>query len=111
MDSLAPQPAPTLAPVTLTSSYPGCRGDAAVRLTPDGPTGRLAIEFGAITYSYQWLSCSLAGAQCRPIDSAAEQTYVPGRSDRGHGLAVTVTARVGSVAASATCAPTLPVAR
>ena len=58
-------------------------------------------------YSYQWLSCDSAGANCTPIAGATSQTYTPIGDDVGHTLAVAeIATNAGGDGAPATSGPT-----
>jgi Subtilase family len=59
-------------------------------------------------YTYQWLRCDEAGANCVPIAGAASQVYVLGSADVGHTVEVKETAinAGGPSIAAATSAPT-----
>lgn len=45
-----------------------------------------------ITFTYQWLRCDTAGANCSPISNATNNTYVLANEDVGHTIRVAVTA-------------------
>jgi len=46
----------------------------------------------SLTYSYQWLRCSLAGTECSDVDGATTSTYTVGSGDLGASVRVRVTA-------------------
>ena len=59
------------------------------------------------SYTYQWLRCDNAGANCTTITGAKAQTYVPVAADVGHTLKVQETAsNAGGAGAPATSAAT-----
>lgn len=62
-----------------------------------------------VSFSYQWLRCDAAGANCAPIPGALQETYLPSVLDVGHALAVSVTAQAQAGAATATSPATLAV--
>ena len=59
-----------------------------------------------ISFSYQWLRCSVGGGSCEEIAGANTSTYTLGVSDLASNLAVVVTASNAQGAASATSAET-----
>jgi hypothetical protein len=72
-------------------------------ITPPAVTGTLARGStltadrgrwagGPSSFTYQWNRCDAAGANCTTIAGAVSQTYVPGTTDAGARLTVTVTA-------------------
>jgi len=63
-----------------------------------------------VAFTYQWASCDGVGANCVPISGATLETYTPSANDVGHTIVVTVTATSKSLAATASSAPTTPVA-
>lgn len=58
--------------------------------TTDGTWTFDAGDF--LTYTYQWLRCDLAGANCVDIGSATQQSYLLGAADVGHTIRSEVTA-------------------
>jgi IPT/TIG domain-containing protein len=62
------------------------------------------------SFTYRWLRCDSAGANCAAIGSATAQTYVLTATDVGHRLKVEVTAHNAGGEGSATSAATAPVA-
>ncbi len=56
----------------------------------------------APTFTYQWIRCDNAGANCNPIGSATTQQLHPGGSDAGNTIAVAVTASNSSGNTTAT---------
>ena len=58
--------------------------------------------YGALSYSYQWKRCSYAGSSCSSISGATGASYTVTSTDKGHALAVTVTASNSSAGGSAT---------
>jgi GH25 family lysozyme M1 (1,4-beta-N-acetylmuramidase) len=63
-----------------------------------------------VAFTYQWQSCDGIGANCVPISGATLEAYTPSVNDVGHTIVVTVTATSKSLAATASSAPTTPVA-
>ena len=75
-----------------------------------------------IAFTYQWMRCDAAGANCAPISSATVEKYTPTTDDVGHALDVIVTAQSSSgvsaasspatvaISASGTTSPTAPTA-
>ncbi len=45
-----------------------------------------------LSYSYQWMTCSGAGADCVDISRATSSEYTPSRTNLGHDIAVEVSA-------------------
>ena len=64
---------------------------------------------GPSAFTYQWNHCDAAGANCAPIAGAVAPTYVPGTTDAGMRITVTVTATNSVSSKPATSAPTNPV--
>jgi GH25 family lysozyme M1 (1,4-beta-N-acetylmuramidase) len=63
-----------------------------------------------VAFTYQWQACDGIGANCVPISGATLETYTPSVNDVGHTIVVAVTATSKSLAATASSAPTTPVA-
>jgi hypothetical protein len=63
-----------------------------------------------VAFTYQWQSCDGIGANCAPISGATLETYTPSVNDVGHTIVVTVTATSKSLPATASSAPTTPIA-
>ncbi len=63
-----------------------------------------------ITYTYQWRSCDLNGADCADISGATDDDYLLAEGDAGTTLRVTVTATNGDGSASKTSDATATVA-
>ncbi len=61
---------------------------------------------GALSYTYQWESCSPAGTECASIEGATEPEYTIGRGDLGSTLRVEVTLTNQSGSAHALSAAT-----
>ena len=64
---------------------------------------------GPSAFTYQWNHCDAAGANCAPIAGAVASTYVPGTTDAGMRITVTVTATNSVSSKPATSTPTNPV--
>jgi hypothetical protein len=64
---------------------------------------------GPSSFTYQWNRCDAAGANCTPITGAVGQTYVPGTTDAGARLTVTVTATNSVSSVPLSSAATAPV--
>jgi GH25 family lysozyme M1 (1,4-beta-N-acetylmuramidase) len=62
-----------------------------------------------LQFSYQWLSCDAAGANCVAIPGATRETYAPVDADVGHSLTVVTTATSSAGSAKATAIPTAAV--
>ena len=93
------------------SSAPPCRiaspaisGQARVGTTLQASRGSWAAS-RAVSYRYQWWSCS--GGECRVVDG--DSSYTAASSDVGRTLRVTVTATDEGGSTSATSAATAPV--
>lgn len=101
---------------------PGALAAAPTDTTPPSVAGvardgqRLKAERGAwdgqrpIAYAYSWSRCDSSGSGCEAIAGAVHRTYKLGHADIGHALRVDVTAAGGGEEASATSAPSEPVA-
>ncbi len=63
----------------------------------------------SISYSFQWLRCSVLGGGCEQIAGATEPSYTPGVEDLASNLAVTVTASNARGSTSATSSETQPI--
>jgi hypothetical protein len=63
----------------------------------------------SITFTYQWLSCDAAGANCSPITGATSTKYVIANEDVGHTLRVAVTATDATGPRTVTSAQTVTV--
>ncbi len=63
----------------------------------------------SISYSFQWLRCSVLGGGCERIAGATEPSYTPGVADIASNLAVTVTASNAQGSTSATSSETQPI--
>lgn len=63
----------------------------------------------APTYTYAWLQCDTAGANCTPISGATANVYSVASADGNHTLRVVVTARnsAGSATATSDNTPTI----
>ncbi len=59
-----------------------------------------------LQFSYQWLRCDAAGANCLDIDGATHEWYVPASADVGHSLRLETTATAPGGSATASAAPT-----
>jgi hypothetical protein len=59
----------------------------------------------APAFSYAWLRCNTAGADCAQISGAGAAAYTPGADDVGHTLRSRVTATQGGRSASSDSAP------
>ena len=57
-----------------------------------------------MTYSYQWQSCNSLGEECRNVEGATGQTYIPGAGDEANTLRVVVAASNSAGVARATAA-------
>jgi sugar lactone lactonase YvrE len=55
-----------------------------------------------MSFSYQWLSCDLAGGSCQPIEGAESSTYLATEVDVGHRLELRVSAQNGEGQTNAT---------
>lgn len=64
---------------------------------------------GPSSFTYQWNQCDAAGANCAAIAGAVGQTYVPGTTDAGMRLTVTVTGTNSVSSIPITSAATAPV--
>jgi hypothetical protein len=64
---------------------------------------------GPSSFAYQWNRCDAAGANCAAIAGAVGQTYVPGTTDAGARLTVTVTATNSVSSVPTSSAATAPV--
>ena len=64
---------------------------------------------GPTSFTYQWNHCDAGGANCTPIAGAVAPTYVPGATDAGTRITVTVTATNSVSSKPATSAATAPV--
>ena len=64
---------------------------------------------GPTSFTYQWNHCDAAGASCAPIAGAVAPTYVPGTTDTGMRITVTVTATNSVGSKPITSAATNPV--
>jgi sugar lactone lactonase YvrE len=63
------------------------------------------------TFSYQWEDCDILSAACMPITGAVASSYLPGPSDVGYAIRVTVTATgTDATTASSESTVTEPVA-
>jgi GH25 family lysozyme M1 (1,4-beta-N-acetylmuramidase) len=105
--SLAIQPYPTGLPMlstppTLVGSSVAGQLLAAV---PGTWAGGKPLQF-----SYGWLRCDAAGANCAPITGVTAEWYRPVSGDVGHSLKVVVTAASAAGTATAVSAPTAAVA-
>jgi GH25 family lysozyme M1 (1,4-beta-N-acetylmuramidase) len=63
-----------------------------------------------VAFAYQWQTCDGLGTNCVSIPGATLETYTPSTNDVGHTIAVAVTATARSLTASASSAPTTPIA-
>src|SRR5207248_94015 len=63
---------------------------------------------GPTSFTYQWNHCDAAGANCVPIAGAVASTYVPGTTDAGTRITVTVTATNSVSSKPVTSAATVP---
>jgi len=59
-----------------------------------------------IAFSYQWMRCDAAGANCTAISGATAETYKPMSADVGHALISVVTATSATGSAATASAPT-----
>jgi hypothetical protein len=64
---------------------------------------------GPSSFTYQWNDCDAAGANCVPIAGAVAPTFVPGTTDAGMRITVTVTATNSVSSKPVTSAATAPV--
>jgi hypothetical protein len=64
---------------------------------------------GPTSFTYQWNHCDAAGANCVPIAGAVAPTYVPGTTDAGMRITVTVTATNSVSSTPVASAATAPV--
>jgi hypothetical protein len=64
---------------------------------------------GPSAFTYQWNDCDAAGANCVPIAGAVAPTYVPGTTDTGMRITVTVTATNSVSSKPVASAATAPV--
>jgi len=90
--------APSAAPVN--TSRPTISGTTREGATLRASTGRWTNS--PTSFTYQWLRCDSAGANCAPISGATARRYTLAAGDVGHRMRVTVTARNASGSASAT---------
>ena len=62
-----------------------------------------------ISFSYQWLRCSILGGGCQEIAGATSSAYTAGAEDLASNIAVVVTATNAQGAAAATSSETQPI--
>jgi len=74
----------------VNTSPPTISGNAVKGSTLAATTG--AWTGSGITFSFQWLRCDTAGANCTAVSGATGQTYVLGSSDVGKTIRIQVTA-------------------
>ena len=86
---------------------PTVSGTVARGATLTADRGRWAGGPGSFTY--QWNRCDAAGANCAAITGAVSQTYVPGTTDAGTRLTITVTATNSVSSVPISSAATAPV--
>lgn len=97
---------PTVVPSnTEPPSVVGTAQDGALVVAKDGEWAGT----NPMTFTYQWLSCDAAGANCANINGATAKVYRVATSDVGRRLRVRVTARNVSGTATATTRPTAAV--
>jgi hypothetical protein len=86
---------------------PGILGTPRLGQTLTADRGRWGG--GPSSFTYQWNHCDAAGANCAPIAGAVASTYVPGTTDTGMRITVTVTATNSVSSKPVTSTPTNPV--
>ena len=86
---------------------PAITGTPKLGATLTADRGRWAG--GPSAFTYQWNDCDAAGANCVPISGAVASTYVPGTTDAGMRITVTVTATNSVSSKPVTSAATAPV--
>ena len=87
---------------------PAISGQARRGATLSETHGSWSNEPGS--YTYQWMRCSSAGKECKPISGATEQSYVLEAVDVGHELVVEeIAANATGAGKGATSAPSAAV--
>jgi RHS repeat-associated protein len=71
-------------------------------VTSPGSWNSSTEDYGALSYSYQWLRCGYTGTSCSAISGATGSSYTIASADNTHALAVQVTASNTGASASAT---------
>jgi parallel beta helix pectate lyase-like protein len=103
-----PAPPPTLTP-PVDLLPPTVSGTAQAGQTLAADAGFWSGSEAAV-YSYLWMRCDAAGANCAPISGATARTYVLSSADVGHTMRVSVRASNSVGSNSADSAPTSVVA-